>query len=184
MADQYTDLLRRELDAGRTPAELWVMAADLVRGGRLARADAETILGPEPPPAYPPHFDFASGPFSLPALPPPRPRPVKPPPPTSGPGTELTAIYASLGIEADPSCDCKAKAEQMDRWKVDGCRAHFWEIVGWQKDGAVRWGYAPKLKAAALAVATGLAFRVNWSDPFPGLVEEAIRRAAAKAGGG
>ena len=85
------------------------------------------------------------------------------------------AILKSLDIQDDAACDCKAKAIQMDLWGVAGCRKNFNTIVGWMRDGQVCWGWAAKLKAAALAVANGLAFKLDWSDPFPGLVEEAIR---------
>jgi hypothetical protein len=105
------------------------------------------------------------------------------PTPTEGPGTELTAILASLGITAAVGCDCKEKAAQMNRWGVDGCRKHFWEIVGWLKDGQGRWGWTDYLRAAVLAVITGLAFQLDPTDPFPGILTEAIRRAEAKAAG-
>lgn len=42
-------------------------------------------------------------------------------------------------------------------------------------------GLLDKAKVGLLAVATGLVFKVDFSDPFPGLVDEAIRRAEAKA---
>lgn len=100
-------------------------------------------------------------------------------PPGYGPGTELKALLAALGVEEKPNCDCNAKALQMDLWGLAGCRAHFDEIVGWMREGQGRWGWQEKIAIAAKAVATGLAFKVNWSDPFPGLIEEAIRRAEA-----
>ena len=97
-----------------------------------------------------------------------------------GPGTELMLMLAQLDIAEKPGCDCKAKAEQMDRWGVEGCREHIDEIVGWMREGSHRWGWSDKFKAARLAAATGLAFKINWLDPFPGIVEEAIRRADTK----
>jgi hypothetical protein len=39
-----------------------------------------------------------------------------------GPGTELTELLKSYGIEEKPSCSCRAVARQMDQWGVDGCR--------------------------------------------------------------
>jgi hypothetical protein len=45
------------------------------------------------------------------------------------------------------------------------------------REGAPHWGWTDKLKAAALAFKTGLAFKVDWSDPFPGIIEECIKRA-------
>ncbi len=119
-------------------------------------------------------------------------------PPGYGPGTELKAMLAQLGITENPACDCNAKALQMDFWGVDGCRMpqpadqemfgekvlagtpRFDVIVGWMKAGYERWGWADRIKAAAAAVATGLAFKLCITDPFPGLIEEAIRRAEEK----
>lgn len=100
-----------------------------------------------------------------------------------GPGTELKALLKTLGIAENAHCDCNAKANQMDEWGVEGCRAEFDQIVGWMREGQSGWGWKDKLAAAAKAVTTGLAFQVNWSDPFPGLVRLAIDRAEESASG-
>jgi hypothetical protein len=69
----------------------------------------------------------------------------------------------------------------MDAWGVAGCRGeHYQEIVDRFRAYASKYGWATKLKAAALAVKTGLAFRLNPLDPAPGIVDEAIRRAEEK----
>lgn len=99
-----------------------------------------------------------------------------------GPGTELKAILASLGIQPSVSCDCNAKARQMDAWGPEGCRKNFDIIVKWMQEGAPNWGWLAYLSAAANAVATGLAFKINPTDPFPGIVEQAIKRAEEKEG--
>lgn len=101
--------------------------------------------------------------------------------PGYGPGTELKAIISSLGINPSASCDCNAKARQMDQWGVAGCREHRDEIIGWMRSGQERWKWKDKLAAAAKAVTTGLAFKLDWSDPFPSLIDEAIRRAEERA---
>jgi hypothetical protein len=44
-----------------------------------------------------------------------------PPPPTHGPGTELSKLLKRLGIEPTPTCACRAKAQQMDAWGCDEC---------------------------------------------------------------
>lgn len=106
--------------------------------------------------------------------------PIMPWPLGFGPGTELTDILSSIGVTSLPGCDCKPKAEQMDRWGVQGCRENFSTIVGWMREGAPRWKWVDKLKAAANAAKTGLAFQVNWTDPFPGIIEQAINRAESK----
>lgn len=101
----------------------------------------------------------------------------KPPRPKGGPGTELMALLASLGIQSKPGCDCRWKAEAMDRWGVEGCRANRETIVGWLRKGQQRWGWAATLYAAARAVAGGVAFRLNPLDVCGSLADEAIRRA-------
>jgi hypothetical protein len=97
--------------------------------------------------------------------------------PGYGPGTELKGLLAQLDIMPGPNCDCNAKARQMDLWGVAGCRLNYDVIVGWMREGAPRWRWQDKLAAAARAVATGIAFKLNPLDPYPGLVTEAIRRA-------
>lgn len=97
-----------------------------------------------------------------------------------GPGTELKAVLATLGINPAPSCDCHARAVQMDEWGVQGCRQHSEQILAWLREGQSRWGWKDKLTAAGRAVVNRLALKLNPLDPFPGLVEEAIRRAEEK----
>jgi len=43
------------------------------------------------------------------------------PPPTHGPGTELSKLLKRFGIEPTPTCVCRAKAQQMDAWGPDEC---------------------------------------------------------------
>jgi len=45
--------------------------------------------------------------------------PEPPPPPTHGPGTELSRLLKRIGIEPTPTCACRAKAAQMDAWGPD-----------------------------------------------------------------
>ena len=42
-------------------------------------------------------------------------------PPTSGPGTELSKLLKRFGIEPTPTCQCRAKQQQMDQWGCDEC---------------------------------------------------------------
>jgi hypothetical protein len=50
------------------------------------------------------------------------PQPDSPPPlPTAGPGTELSKLLKRFGIEPTPTCQCRAKAMQMDAWGPDEC---------------------------------------------------------------
>ena len=38
-----------------------------------------------------------------------------------GPGTELSKLLKRLGIEPTPTCQCRAKAAEMDAWGPDEC---------------------------------------------------------------
>ena len=49
-------------------------------------------------------------------LPPPEPAPTP-----RGPGTELSKLLKRFGIEPTPTCQCRAKAQQMDLWGPDEC---------------------------------------------------------------
>lgn len=118
-----------------------------------------------------------------------------------GPGTELKAMLAEIGINPSSNCSCNANARRMDELGVDGCREHFNEFVQVVRENAERWGWqkptsnraehfagsqdkqmtlAEKLAVGWRSVMSGVAFKVNWLDPYPGLIEEAIRRADAK----
>lgn len=99
--------------------------------------------------------------------------------PDHGPGTELVAMLASVGIEPD-SCKCKARARAMNAWGVEGCNRKRAEIVAWLTAEREARGWREKLKAAGWAVLTGLVVRVNPLDQLGSLVDEAIRRAEAK----
>jgi hypothetical protein len=37
----------------------------------------------------------------------------------SGPGTELSNLLKRFGVEPTPTCDCRAKAAEMDAWGCD-----------------------------------------------------------------
>lgn len=98
----------------------------------------------------------------------------------SGPGTELADILRSMGIVSGNGCDCKARQATMDQWGVETCRQNRAVILSWIEEGAPRWGWADKLKAMALAVASGVAWSLSPTDPYGSLIDLAIERAEAK----
>lgn len=106
-------------------------------------------------------------------------RPPEPiaPWPKGGPGTELAGLLHKLGVNPHPACGCRKRMQQMDAWGVGECRTRRDEIVTWMREGAPKYGWVEKLKAAANAVLTGIAFTVNWADPYPDLVDAAINLA-------
>jgi hypothetical protein len=126
---------------------------------------------------------------------------VRPWPKGNGPGTELKAILGSVGINPSPNCSCNSRMRQMDEWGVEGCRENFETIIGWLEEKAAEWGWTArptdravevegeevhkltlkeKLSIGWKSLTTGIVFSVNWVDPYPGLVEESIRRAEVK----
>jgi len=72
----------------------------------IVSRDGDRLVVDESHPAYPR--------FSR--LPPPEPAPTP-----RGPGTELSKLLKRFGIEPTPTCQCRAKAQQMDLWGPDEC---------------------------------------------------------------
>jgi hypothetical protein len=99
--------------------------------------------------------------------------------PKFGPGTELTALLAELGITDFRGCGCASKARQMDRWGVAGCRQHFGTIRGWLVEAMQKASWTSKLSAALLAAKTGLALSIDPTDIPGSLAELAIAREEA-----
>ena len=56
------------------------------------------------------------------------PREPKPGMAQSGPGTELKALLATIGIHSSPTCKCNKMAKQMDEWGQESLN-HIEEIV-------------------------------------------------------
>src|SRR5688572_28532212 len=94
---------------------------------------------------------------------------------SGGPGTELKRILNSLGFLPD-NCLCNTRMLTMDAWGADGCRKNYKGIVGWLREEQANRGWLAKAKAGVLALASGIAMKVNPLDPAPGLLDEAIRR--------
>jgi len=100
--------------------------------------------------------------------------------PDQGPGTELEALIAELGISTGAGCNCIHLRDQMNVWRADGCRKNFNTIVGQLKDNADKLGWLNVAAQVASAVARGAPFRLNPLKPFTSLVTEAIARADDK----
>lgn len=96
-----------------------------------------------------------------------------------GVGSELWRLLESLGIQHTPTCGCLGFAEQMNAWGVAGCRLARAEIVEHMRTRAPAYGWATFMHAAGRALLTGLAWRIDLTDPYGSLVDEAIRRAEA-----
>ena len=69
----------------------------------------------------------------------------------AGPGTELKALLARVGITAAPDCACNARAAEMDRQGCDWVEANMSTVVGWLREQAAARGL-PFLDAAGRAL--------------------------------
>lgn len=95
---------------------------------------------------------------------------------TDGVGSEVSAILSSLGIAAESCGGCREMIRRMNAWGVEGCREHRDEILARLREKTAESAWGLKLKAAAIALVNGLAFKLDWLDPSPGILDEAIRR--------
>ena len=57
-----------------------------------------------------------------------------------GPGTELKALLAKVGITSTPNCKCNRRAAYMAAPGCDWCAANIDEIVGWLRESAAERG--------------------------------------------
>ena len=98
----------------------------------------------------------------------------------SGPGSELWRLLAELGIQHKPTCSCLSLAERMNGWGPAGCRLSRAEIVEGMRFNAAEYGWLDVARAAAKAVSTGIAWKLDLTDVYGSLVDEALRRAQAR----
>jgi hypothetical protein len=97
------------------------------------------------------------------------------------PGRELTKLFKTLGAKPVAGCDCVKLAKQMDAWKVAGCEDHHDEILVRLAKNYKQFSLTDKMKAAILAWPAGVATRIKWTDPLPGLLDLAIARSKLAA---
>jgi hypothetical protein len=71
-------------------------------------------------------------------------------PRSSGPGTELKALLAKIGIHASPTCKCNKMAKKMDEWGQESLN-HIEEIVDVMEETAKKRGL-PFMRAAGAAM--------------------------------
>lgn len=95
-----------------------------------------------------------------------------------GPGTELIAIMAELGIREKPNCTCRSTAKKMDQLGVDGCEQQRDWIVSQLEANAAKWSWLETLKIAANNVTNPLALSLAFRGSiYHALLDEAIARA-------
>lgn len=98
-------------------------------------------------------------------------------------GTQLHAALTQLGVKPVTGCGCSRMIAKMNAWGVDGCREHRTEIIEHLRKAYKQTSTAELLAAAAKAVTSGLAFKLNPLDPLGSLVDLAIERAAVPPAG-
>jgi hypothetical protein len=92
------------------------------------------------------------------------------PVPTKGPGTELTAIFASMGITENAGCNCKLIADEMNRDGSAGVRSkreYYADLLAESAKQATTLQWARVIAAGYLSCGA--------------LVDESVRRAEAPA---
>lgn len=103
-----------------------------------------------------------------------------------GPGTEMKLIFSQLGIYPRYSCECNARARQMDEWGVDGCKdpKNRKEIVDWLTEQQRIRTWSQTLRDIASGVRAIVKGDLPWLNPLDlpsSILDEAIRRAEKKA---
>ncbi|WP_437226563.1 glycosyltransferase family 2 protein [Planctomicrobium sp. SH661] len=103
--------------------------------------------------------------------------PEEPPVPAHGPGTELKKLIDLLKLPPKSGCSCNSLRTTMDRLGVAGCRKHRDRLISQLQANYKLFDWKEKLAAGMQAVISGLAFRIDLTDPIPALFDEAVRRA-------
>lgn len=96
---------------------------------------------------------------------------------SDGPGTELEKLLAEFDLHKVYGCKCPLKVAQMNTWQVEGCLQNIRTITGWIRESAA------KVPAVQVLAAGNRMRRQQWFSllrPVRSIVDEAIRRAAAK----
>lgn len=96
-----------------------------------------------------------------------------------GVGSQLWRLLEALGIQHTESCPCLEWAERLNLWGIEGCRLARREISEHLRRSAREYGWAQLANAARLALATPLAWRLDLTDLYGSVLDEAIRRAEA-----
>jgi hypothetical protein len=94
-----------------------------------------------------------------------------------GPGTELKAMNAELGIKPAANCSCNRLAAEMDWMGVKGCRENRDRIIQGLKENSTKYKWTDLLVAGVRSTTCSFFRKVNLLDIYGSMVDEAIRRA-------
>ena len=98
----------------------------------------------------------------------------------SGPGSQLWNLFSRLGIQHHEDCSCILLAEVMNVIGPDECEAKQDQILKLMKKNQKKYGWDTYLKAGVKMVALGWIFKIDPSNPLPGLLKIAIDKARAE----
>lgn len=103
--------------------------------------------------------------------------------PEQGPGTEMKKLAESIGLN-QPCFGCSSLLIRMNVLFAEGGEAAVLKerdlIIRQLRKNAESVGRLELVKAAVLAVWTGLVWKVDPVDPIPGMFDEALRRAVVQ----
>lgn len=97
-----------------------------------------------------------------------------------GVGSKLWRLLASLGIAHTATCSCLALAEEMNALGSAGCRRERTRLVEAMRSNAKEYGWGTVATAAAKALASGLAWKLDLRDVYGSLLDEAILQAESQ----
>lgn len=88
-----------------------------------------------------------------------------------GPGTELKKMFADLGIVSSLTCNCNARAREMDQMGIEWCEEHIDKIVGWLKEEHAKQA---KVNAAIKANPNQTVIKSNGKPVKPTIVQRVV----------
>jgi len=90
-------------------------------------------------------------------------------------GTAVSEILTSLGIAHTGCGGCLNLIQDMDQGGLAWCDSHREAILTRLRDRAKAASWWTTRKAELLALTTGLAWSIDWADPAPGILDQAMR---------
>jgi hypothetical protein len=100
-------------------------------------------------------------------------------PRVKGVGDHMKDVTAELKLVMKQGCGCASLAAEMNRLGAEGCRRDRARLVPKLQENAKRYSWGDVAKAAFSAMTTGLVWRLDLTDVYGSLLDEAIRRAEA-----